>query len=174
MLLNVKKLKKEKLEKIIGVAVVASILMGISGYILSSTINNCIAFSIIQFIIILFLAFLIDISVKVFKGKGVYKDALGVVSYLSIYIGIGMIITAIFSTAGSLGLLFSFFIVVPLLVLGLSTLYAGIKELYKLDMITTFVIVSIVMSAVMIGAYIIVLFGLKMSMPMFMASSRIF
>ncbi|MCD6381697.1 MAG: hypothetical protein J7L43_01825, partial [Candidatus Aenigmarchaeota archaeon] len=117
---------------------------------------------------------LIDISVKVFKGRGVYKDALGVVSYLSIYIGIGMIIAAIFSTAGSLGLLFSFFIVVPLLVLGLSTLYAGIKELYKLDMITTFVIVSIVMSAVMIGAYIIVLFGLKMSMPMFMASSRIF
>lgn len=90
------------------------------------------------------------IAATTLGGSGGYYEGLTVVSYSLVPVSLSILISAAFSLVpagafiGVIALLFGFS-------LGLSTIYRGVKDMFKTDMITSFVTVSVLVLVIFIA-----------------------
>ncbi len=104
------------------------------------------------FIGLLLLSVIVNVVVTTLGGKGKFFEGLTVVSYSMLPIGLAVFVSAIASLAPFTGGI-QLIILALGFALGLSMLYRGIKELYKTDMITSFVAVSVTILTLLLATY---------------------
>ncbi len=167
------KAKKEKnLGKSIGVLVVAALLFAIAtaiGMIPISGLAQIGAESAVGifFLVLvggLFLGWIVKIVMTTLGGVGKYFEGLTAVAYSSLPISIGMVIASIASVTLAqspvAGMVVSFVFLAIFGALGLAILYRAVKDLFRTDMITTLLGVSIVYLAMFTAIYGSAVWGL--------------
>lgn len=105
----------------------------------------------------LFLGLLAHIIAQNFGGKGQYFAALTSVTYALAAPAVGLFVASILLFIPAVGFVIGYIILALTVAHGLSTLYRSYKELYGMDMITTFVSISIItltiiLSMLLLGA----------------------
>jgi hypothetical protein len=84
--------------------------------------------------------------------KGGFFEGLSAVSYSFIPIGAGILATSVLSWL-PLGIAIGAIILSVAFAMGVAIFYRGVKEMFRMDMITSFVAVSIITLAFVIGLY---------------------
>lgn len=162
--------KKEKdLTKSIGMLVASAILLAIATLVGVSPVpamaNLGVASALGVFLLVLvgglFLGWIVKTAMTTLGGQGKYFEGLTVVAYSCLPISIGVLIAAISSIAGSIGIVISFVALAFFGVLGIAIMYRGIKDLFKTDMVTALVGVSVIYLAIIIAIYGSTAWGLK-------------
>jgi len=101
----------------------------------------------------LFFAWLIKIAATTLGGKGKYLDGLFVISLSTFAPAVGLLIASVFFETAAfnlygIGTAVSVLSIVVTVVLMFATMYRSAKEIFAMDMITTYVMVSIIIIAV--------------------------
>jgi hypothetical protein len=158
--------KKRTMGKTVGLMIVTAIVFGISVLILLAKtlafttvigVGAFIGVFLLTLVFTLLFGLIIQIAAVTLGGKGEYYEGLTSITYALWPISIGFLIAVIIALIPYASVI-SGIILAVLFALGISTLYRSIKELFKIDMITSFVVVSIVILALFVGIYTI--FGL--------------
>ena len=131
----------------------SSPLTGLELYI--SAAVAAVVFMIVFFMLSLF-GFIIKIIAVNLGGRGKYLEGLTCIAYASIAPSIGILISSLMLYV-PFNIIISAVIVAVTTALGLSTLYRSVKELFRMDMITTLVTVSIFFMTMLSVIYIVVL-----------------
>lgn len=133
---------------IAGGLVVAKLGLGSAGVFASA-----VAVFLFALIFVLLFSLMVHISAVTLGGKGKFYEGLTAVAYSTLPEAVGLF-------AVSLLALVPFTVGVQIIVLalsfalGLSMLYRGIKELYSIDTVTSFVVVSVVIVVLILALYI--------------------
>jgi len=160
--------KKEKsLVKSIGTLVAVAVLLALAIGIAAPTIPSLAAMgtaaSVAMFIVVLigglFLGWIVKVAITTLGGTGKYFEGLTVVSYSTLPISVGAVIAAIVFFLPVLGILIGFAVLVFFSVLGVAMMYRAIKDLFRTDMITAFVGVSVIVLGITIAIYCSVILG---------------
>lgn len=113
-------------------------------------------FTFLMVIFMLIGALFLSTATKILGGKGSVYEGLTVFSFSMLPIAVGAVVLAIstflliFTVLGAL-------IFTLLFVVGIATLYRGVKELYSVDMVTAMVSISILLLSLFIFLYALVL-----------------
>jgi len=97
--------------------------------------------------------YIIGIIMNTLGFKGAFFEGLTAISYALLPLSAGALIAALLSLLPALGVAFGAIAVIVMFSLGFSVLYRGIKEMFRCDMLTSFVAVSILTLAFIIGLY---------------------
>jgi len=164
----IKKAKKEKdIGKTINVLIISWILCGVSFFIVGVregvSLLNVIGFSVSVFLLgilcTMLSGFFIHIIMNVLGGKGRYFAGLTSVTYSCFPLSFGSIITAfLFLLHPALGIILGFIIVGAYAALSISILYRSVKELFAVDLITSWIGMGLLAAAIIITIYAVVLF----------------
>ncbi|MEM7819437.1 MAG: YIP1 family protein [Candidatus Aenigmatarchaeota archaeon] len=156
--------KQKNMTKIFSITVLTAIIFAISiGIFMFRTAfsttpliigGSMIVFFLFSLVCILFLGLIVEISVNTLGGKGTYYEGLTSSTYSLFIISVGLLIASIFMLV-PYGIVVSVIVFGVLLSLGLSILYRSVKELFKTDMITSFVTISIVTMTFFIALFLI-------------------
>ncbi len=106
---------------------------------------------VVMFILSIILGYIIRIIVTTLGGTGKYFEGLTVVSYALLPISAGLFVASLLALVPA-GIVISALATAVGFAYGLSILYRGIKELFKTDMITAFVAVSILIIVLLAAA----------------------
>jgi len=159
--------KKKTMGKTIGIMIASAIVFGLSVVILLANmgimtsivgIGAFIGVLLLTIVFALLFGLIIQIAAVTLGGKGTYYEGLTAITYALWPISVGFIIAVIVAMI-PYATVISAIIFAVLFAMGLSILYRAIKELFKTDMITAFVAVSIVILALFVGVYMTLGFG---------------
>ncbi len=129
-------------------AVMASRIGVSAGLILASLVLAFVAVWVITFL----LGLIVHISAYTLTSKGKYHDGLTPVVYGMLHISVGFLAASILSWIPfSTGV--QIIVLALMLASGVSTIYRGIKELYRTDMVTALVVVSISVLVIFLAVY---------------------
>lgn len=164
----IKNAKKEKdIGKTINVLIISWILCGISFFIVGVregiSLLNITGFSISVFLLGILCTMLFGyftyLIMNVLGGKGRYFAGLTSITYSCFPLSFGSIITAfLFLLHPVLGIVLGFIIVGAYAALSLSVLYKSVKELFAVDLITSWIGLGLLATAIVITIYVVVLF----------------
>jgi O-antigen/teichoic acid export membrane protein len=163
------KAKKEKnLNKTILLLMLSWILVSISFFIsfykellILVAFGSTITIFLFGMLFSVFLSYLINIIMNILGGKGKYYDSLTATTYSSLPLSFGLILMSITSAiVPMLGLLVGFILVAITLALSLSIYFRAIKELYSVDMFTTFIGFLIIIYVFMLSMYLSTTFSI--------------
>jgi hypothetical protein len=167
-LIAIKKAKKKKdIGETINILLVSWILCGISFFIVGFregiSLITISGFSISVFLLgilgTMLVAYFIYVIMNVLGGKGRYFAGLTSVTYSCFPLSFGAIITAfLYLLHPALGVILGFIIMGAFAALGLSLLYKTIKELFTVDIITSWIGISLLILAIVITIYAVILF----------------
>ncbi len=153
--------KKNSMGKTLTVLLEASILMGLAAGVLAAkaglfdttlVLSSIIAVFLASVIGILLFGLIIYITATTLGGRGKYFEGLTSTAYALLPISAGMFIISLLAWVPfALGL--QIIVLAVTLALGISILHRGIKELYKTDMVTSFVTVSIAAFVLLVALY---------------------
>jgi hypothetical protein len=101
----------------------------------------------------------IQLIANTLGGKGKYFEALTSITYALAAPSLGILLASLLTIVPQSWPV-SFIILVPAFALGIATLYRSIRELFKIDMVTTFVTVSITITSFLLAAYTLVTLNL--------------
>ena len=154
------KAKKEKnMAKTLGFLIITSLIFGISSILLMKNFlfgSTALIFGVAMFLISLIFALVfgltIQISATILGGKGKYFEGLTSITYPLFYLSIGLLAISLLSFLPFTGAL-NIIIIFVSFATAVSVLYRGIKELFSLDMVTTFVVVSIQTLVIVVAIY---------------------
>ncbi len=163
----IKKVGKEKKKTLYSLIVLEWILLGIAVFIgmFQTVALDKLAIATIALIIVgilgtLFAAVLIGLTYSILGGKGGYREALNAVALGMFAPSVASIITSIFSLAGVAGIFVGFLVSIFLGVLGMATLVRSLKEYFRLDYLTIFIgLVLVLLPALSLAATLPSLFG---------------
>ncbi len=100
----------------------------------------------------LLLGLVVHIITATLGGKGRYFEGLTTVTYSMVPLSAGVLIVSLLAwvplTTG-----IQIIVIALTFALGLSVLFRGIKELYSIDMVTSYVAVSVAVMAILIAVY---------------------
>ncbi len=158
--------KREKdINKVLSFLLAEAILVSLAVMIASSVFGQTVAgtttASAAFFVVLvgmLFLAFIIKIVMVTLGGKGKYREGLTAVVYGEFAIALGIFISSILLYLPMLGFVLAFFVLTVSVALGISTFYRAVKELFNVDMITTWVGIGLTVAGFIIAAYLLLLF----------------
>ena len=123
---------------------------GLAGGLLLTSVSAAFLFVLIG---ALLFGLVVQISATTLGGKGQYFEGLTSVVYSLTPISAGIFVVALLSlipfTAG-----IQIIVMALSFALGFSLIYRGIKELYKTDMITAFVVVSVTILVIFAAIYV--------------------
>jgi hypothetical protein len=105
----------------------------------------------VTLIISIILGFILKIIVTTLGGAGKYFEGLTVVAYALLPMAASLFVASIFALVPA-GIVISAIAVALGFACGLSMLYRGIKELFRTDMVTALVAVSILIIVLLIAA----------------------
>ena len=165
----IKKAKKEKdIGKTINVLIVTWILCGFSFFItavkegISSLTGMGISISIFLFGVLLTMVsgYFIYLIMNVLGGRGKYSEGLTSVTYSFFPLSFGSLITAfLFLIHPIIGIILGFVIMGAYAALGLSILYKSVKELFSVDIITSWIGIGLLILAFVLTIYAIMLYS---------------
>ena len=84
-------------------------------------------------------------------GKGDYYEGFTAITYALTPLAVGLLVIALLLYVPIIGDLLALLVAFPMLASALSILYRAVKELYRTDMITAFVTVSITMTVLVLS-----------------------
>jgi hypothetical protein len=166
--------KERSMTKAVSIAILASVVFAIGVTILTITTLPAVAvatfagmFFLFALVAILFSGLILQITANTLGGKGEYFEGLATMSHMALLMSIGFIISTIFSLV-PFGVVVSVIIFGIFFALSISTLFRAAKELFKMDMITTFVAVIVLLLALVFALYLggFGAIGLDKLMPM--------
>lgn len=152
--------KKGDMKKTVIALVESSVIFAVASVIITSGagVSSDIIFAsmflvfVTVWVVTFLLGLIIHITAYTLTSKGKYYDGLTPVAYGMLHISVGFVAAAVLS-------LFPFSTGVQIIVLalmlasGISTIYRGIKELYRTDMVTALVVVSIATLVIFMAVY---------------------
>lgn len=166
------KAKKEKnLNSTLIILLIESILIGLAAYILSTkTLAQPLLAILVVFLYLaskLFYGFLIQIVFTVLGGKGKYFEGLTSIVYAMFPIASSFFVSSILVLIHPVGVLLSIIILLIFSVMGVSTFYRGVKELFNVDMIVAWIGISILVLSTVVAMYLMV-FSTVLQRPEFL------
>ena len=172
-LIAINKAKKERdVYKTFWILIITWILMGLGfSIIILKTFNPIISIDagIIVFlfglVFSLFCSYITSIIMNVLGGKGKYYQSLTATTYSSFPVSVGFFITAILAFIHPILIIFGLILLIITAALSFSIYFKSIKELFSVDMITTFVGFIILIYVFVLSVYIISIFGVAQVLP---------
>ncbi len=157
--------KREKdSNKVLSLLLAEAVLVGVSVMIISSIFGQTTAgatiASAVFFVVmigILFSAFLIKTVMVTLGGRGKYREGLTAVVYGKFSLSLGIFISSILLYLPLLGSGLALLVLAASASLGISTFYRAVKELFNVDMITTWVGIGLTISGFILAVYILLL-----------------
>ncbi len=157
--------KREKdINKVLSLLLAEVVLVGISVMIIFSIFGQTTAgatiASAVFFVVllgILFSAFLIKTVMTTLGGRGKYREGLTAVVYGKFSLALGIFISSILLYLPLLGSGLALLVLAASAALGISTFYRAVKELFNVDMITTWVGIGLTISSFILAVYILLL-----------------
>jgi hypothetical protein len=152
--------KKKNMTKTVIVLIESAVFFALSaGIIVASTglydallLSSVISMFVIVLVAGLLMGFVFYVAASTLGGKGGYFEGLTATSYALLPISIGVLISSILMvipfTSGLQVIVLAF-----TFALGFGIVYRGLKELYSMDMVTTLVVVSVSIVAIIMGIY---------------------
>ena len=159
--------KKKDIGETINILLVSWILCGISFFIIGIregiSLITISGFSISVFLLgilgTMLVAYFIYLIMNVLGGRGRYFAGLTSLTYSCFPLSFGAIITAfLYLLHPALGVILGFIIMGAFAALGLSLLFKTIKELFAVDIITSWIGISLLILAIVITIYAVILF----------------
>lgn len=121
---------------------------------------------ILIFIGAIFLSFLLNKIVNILGGKGEFYDGLTSVVYSLVPLSVGILLASVLVFVPVVGIFLGALILAIKFAIGMAILYRGTKEMYKTDMIVSFIAVSVLVLAVIVSLYsFLVLYMASTGMP---------
>ncbi len=108
----------------------------------------------------LFYGFLTQIVMNVLGGKGKYYEGLTAMVYPKIPVSVGLFVGSIFLNFTGVGMLLALVAGIVFMVLGVSTLYRGMKEMFGVDMIHAWIGISVLILSTLLALYAVLLIQL--------------
>jgi len=172
-LIAINKAKKERdVYKTFWILIITWILMGLGfSIIILKTFNPIISIGagiivfLFGFLFSLFCSYITAIIMNVLGGKGKYYQSLTATTYSSFPVSVGFFITAILAFIHPILLIFGLILLIITAALSFSIYFKAIKELFSVDMITTFVGFIILIYVFVLSVYIISIFGVAQVLP---------
>jgi hypothetical protein len=164
----IKRAKNKKgIDKVSSLLIIEWFLIGIANVIIYANLGKLtmigigLAVFLLGIPLALFLAFLLTIIMRVLGGKGDYYNGLTPIVYGTFAISIGILVSSPFFYVPKVGFIFSIFILIISGALSIATFYRAIKEMFSVDIITTWIGLGLMVAAITFGAYLtfILLFG---------------
>lgn len=158
--------KKKDLKHAITYLLLSSLLISIAGSIAAAKISaeTSMVVGIGMFLMILIgsliLGWLIQLITTTLGGKGCYREGLTSVTNSLVVPSIGAVAAAVFSYVPYVGLPLIFVTLAVSFSIGIAVLYRSIKELFSTDIITAFVVVTILAISIVMA-----LLGTVLSLP---------
>ena len=121
---------------------------------------------LLAFLSVMLVGWVVDIVAKTLGGKGNYLDGLTTATYSSVFLAVGLFLSSVLlllPLAGALSvisLLLSGLVMLPAFAAGFASFYRGIKEMYKTDMITALVTVSVTTLTIVTVIQLVAVLGL--------------
>lgn len=121
---------------------------------------------LLAFLSVMLIGWVVDIVAKTLGGKGNYLDGLTTVTYSSVFLAAGLLLSSVLlllplaGTLSVISLLLSGLVMLPAFAAGFSSFYRGIKEMYKTDMITALVTVSVTTLTIVTVVQLVAVLGL--------------
>lgn len=154
--------KSKNMNYTITTLVIAAILFALSSVIvLFNVLGITAALAVATFITVflsvivvgLLFGLLLHIITKTLGGKGDYFEGLTTITYALIAPSIGFLITAILMFVPWIGTPIGVIVLALTLAHGISLLYRGVKELYKVDMVTSLVVISVLIMTIVFAMW---------------------
>ncbi len=168
----IEKSRKESMGYAVKVMLVASLIFAAAAGVFAAKLlpaANIILFASIFAVFILavmsitLIALAVEMAAVILGGKGGYYEGLASVSLSSFVFSIGTLIASLLLLI-PFGIAVAVVILVPTFAVSIAVLYRAIKELFRTDMITSFVTVSVTMLAVIVSLYLVLLLGIASGM----------
>lgn len=156
------KAKKSKNRQKAWIALIeASILFGLTAAVISFSVFNDALISasafagtlVLSIVVGIILGWIISITTTTLGGKGTFQEGLVAISYSILFFGCGFFVASILSLLPIIGQAIGAVVLLATAAVGMASLYRGIKEMFRTDMITAFVVVSIIILAVFIAIW---------------------
>lgn len=152
--------RKRRSEDTLKILIIVSFIFGLSSSIAiipNSTSNvYTLTTGVLSFLVIfaglIILGYVVSVSTNILGGKGNYYEGFTAVTYAMAAPSIGVLISAIVSFIPYFGIFASLLVLLVTIAIGISTLFRGIKELFKTDMTITLIVV-IILSLSMLFTY---------------------
>jgi hypothetical protein len=151
--------RKRKSEDTLKILIAVSFIFGLASSIAvvpNSTSVYILTTGVLSFLVIfaglIILGYVVSVSTNILGGKGSYYEGFTAVTYAMAAPSIGVLISAVVSFIPYFGVFASLLVLLVTIAVGISTLFRGIKELFKTDMIITLIVV-IVVSLSLLFAY---------------------
>lgn len=139
----------------------SAVLLGARASALSVGVAGIAAFIfLLSFLAAMLIGWVIDIVATILGGKGSYFDGLTTVSYSSLFLSGGIFVASILSFLPVAGLVLGIIAMLPAFAAAFACFYRGVREMYKTDMITAFVTVSITSLTLITVIQLFVFFGM--------------
>mgnify|MGYP001773710029 CR=1 FL=1 len=102
----------------------------------------------------LFFSLLVQIIFNILGSKGKYFDALTALAYSKFPLSLGVVIVSVLSYLPLAGLLISIIVLSIFGAMAIATFYRGLKELFGLDIITTWIGIGLLMFVLFVAFYL--------------------
>lgn len=167
--------KQKRMNKTVSVLLITCVLFGVSAGIgtlkfslagIGAGAMTIMGF-LVALIVILLTGLLIELAARTLGGKGKYFEGLTTVTYSFLIPSVGLLIASVLLFIPLIGPGLAFLALVVSVVMGFAMLYRSTKDLFRIDMITSFIVISVVIAAFLLAAYGIALFSLIGRMTMF-------
>ncbi|MBI5331976.1 MAG: hypothetical protein HZB65_00215 [Candidatus Aenigmarchaeota archaeon] len=168
--------KKKSMGKTVGYLVLSAVLLAIaaaisaakSGLLLGAVGTGPLVLAVGVFLLVFVGAFvagwIVSLIAAILGGKGDQYEGLTSVTNALVVPSIGALAAALVSFIPYIGVPLVFLVLAISISVGLASLYRSVKELFSTDMITAFVVVS-VLSLALILALVITMISLSASLP---------
>mgnify|MGYP001626302434 CR=1 FL=1 len=166
--------KRKNINEALVILVLNSILVSVALGVSSKNYTLVPGFLVAGIVGVLFSAFLLHLALNLIGGKGSYVDALTSLTYSFFGVSLSFLIVSLVSTYS---LYFSLVVGVILFLLywtiGLAGMVRALKESYKLDVITVWITLSLVILSVFLTVYAIAVYTIP-SLPRSLLTSSVF
>jgi predicted Abi (CAAX) family protease len=117
----------------------------------------------------LLLGWVLEMVATIIGAKGDFFAGLTSVAYSMLYLSIGFVLSSVFGLLSNplVTMLASFVAVMLFGAIGFATMFRAVKEFFDTDVLTTFIIITIVGSVVFMSLYVLALTGAASSGSLF-------
>jgi len=158
--------KKKDMNTVIALMITEWVFFTIAVAVLVQNSALLVATFIGGIIATLFAGFLTEIVFRTLGGKGQYYEGLTTVVYSEIPLSFGLMISSFFLLGKYVGVVIALFVASIYSVMALATTYKAAKELFKIDMITTWVGIGVLIGGILIALYAVSIGYLGIIRPM--------
>jgi len=137
--------------------VVEWLLFGIGTAIIFNKASAFLAVLVGGIVVTLFSGLLAQIVFSILGSKGNYADGLATLTYSLFPLSFGFLISSILLLLSYPGILAALVVAAVYAVMSLSTLYRTAKEFFKVDMITAWIGIGILVAGAIVAVYIVAL-----------------